>query len=100
MRQDQSQPPQELDCQRECALARVYNLGVRPLTLTAAALVLSASLISTASAQQASAGQNANKAISTTGTYAFLGLGLLLPLVQDGDEGVSHFLRAGDGTAV
>lgn len=71
---------------------------MRSLAITAAATLPLA--LFTGAAAQTSAGQKANKVISTTGTYSYVGLGILLPLIQDGDDGVSHFFRAGDSTAV
>jgi membrane-associated phospholipid phosphatase len=78
----------------------VYNAAMRiPASLIICPALLLA-LSALAAAQKSSSGVNINKAISGTGTYAFVGLGILLPLVQDGDQGFPHFLRAGDATTV
>jgi hypothetical protein len=50
--------------------------------------------------RSARADQGTNKVISTTGAYAFGGLSLLLPLLQDGDQGLNHSARTLDSLAV
>ena len=47
-------------------------------------------------AQAGTDGQSINRSISGAGTIAFVGLGIALPLIQDGSEGKIHALRALD----
>jgi len=74
---------------------------MRALPPLAIALTLAIAAPTMATDQsKTSAGQNANKAISSTGTLGFIGLGLLLPFVQDGGDGFMHSFRAADSTVL
>lgn len=67
-----------------------------PCALIAGTLVFAATPSFATGQTKTSSGQNANKAISSVGTVGFIGLGLLLPLIQDGDQGWAHTLRVAD----
>jgi membrane-associated phospholipid phosphatase len=76
----------------------VYNQRV-PRLFPSCVLAGTALLAAIAPAQQQTPHRSSvYQSISGTGTDVFLGLGILLPLIQDGSEGTPHTLRALDST--
>ena len=63
-------------------------------------LLLPVLLLSGFLSASATADQKANRSISGAGTIGYLGLGLLLPLAQDGSEGFVHSARELDSLLV